>query len=138
MGALRDFRSTPQQGKLRFPCKMMVSIFIRVLAVMTTGCIPFSFVNSDDFFGCPCNSPSAENSKADSSSDSRDEKTEKNGSSSPRTLGQSLKAYCHCLHTHGETLNEKKEPSSKENGKVDGESASQEKKNNNKKNKKES
>ena len=133
MGVLRHVRSTPQQGKLRFPCKVIAFVVRQALAVMTVGCIPSSFVNSDDFFGCPCDSPSAENLKADSSSDSKDEKTEKNNNSSPRTLCQALKTYCGCLRTIGVEMNHKKESanSSKENDSADSKSTVQEKDANN-------
>ncbi len=100
------------------------------LVLCLSGCIPGPFLRPDDSTSCSCHSTEPAESNSDSSSDSKEQPPEKNGKPTPRTLGQALGAYWHCLGTHGEALNENKEPaeSSKENNSADGKTKNQEKK----------
>src|SRR5258708_5399757 len=65
------------------------------LVLCLSGCIPAPFLRPDDSTSCSCHSTEPVDSKSDSNS--KEQQPEKNGKPSPRTLGQALGAYWHCL-----------------------------------------
>jgi high affinity Mn2+ porin len=97
------------------------------LVLCLSGCIPGPFLRPDDTSSCPCHSTEPADSKSDSSSNSKEQPPEKNGKTSPRTLPQAMSAYWHCLRTHGQETNDKKEEKTSENDTSNGASPDKDK-----------
>jgi high affinity Mn2+ porin len=105
MGTLRDSRRSITS----------VASWLAATAMLLSGCVSRPFLSPNESSTCPSNQTSTAEGKSDTQSNSK-EGTEKNGKkSSPRTLGQAMVAYLHCLPTHGAGLKDQKEEEEEKN-----------------------
>ena len=118
MGALRTYWTALGTSRLRLaPARerlgRSLTFPLTALVLCLSGCIPGPFLRPDDSTTSHCDSPSADETNPDPSSNSADQQPEKNRKPSPRTLPQAMRAYWHCLCTHGAETNDNVEEKKK-------------------------
>jgi len=79
------------------------------LALFLTGCIPGPFVRSGNSGSCPCVASTQAESRTNADRPDNEQAQPPEKPNKPRTLPQALRAYLHCVRTHGWETQDQKE-----------------------------